>query len=221
MARIAVFGAGGRAGRAVTAEARERGHVVTAVVRDPSTHRDIEADGVGVLRGDITHPQAVASAAAGADAAVHAVTPASSPDQLGDFDRRFYIKATDALLEGLPLAGVSRLLAIGLFATLRDGGGHSVFDDPSIFPARLRPFALAHAAGLEQLQAAGTQIDWLMLTPPAQLELDAPRTGRYRIGGDTLPDPGSARLSYADLAVAIVDEIETPTHHRARVSVFN
>jgi putative NADH-flavin reductase len=59
-----------------------------------------------------------------------------------------------------------------------------------------------------------------MLTPPALLEPDGPRTGRYQVGGETRPQ-ASARLSYADLAVAMIDEIETPRHCRTRVSVFN
>jgi putative NADH-flavin reductase len=48
---------------------------------------------------------------------------------------------------------------------------------------------------------------------------DGPRTGRYEIGGETASP--SAYLSYADLAVAMVDEIEAPRHHRTRVSVYN
>jgi putative NADH-flavin reductase len=99
-------------------------------------------------------------------------------------------------------------------------------DDPEAYPPefrpfaeRLRPFAAAHAAGLDRLREAGPAVDWVMLTPPAWLEADGPRTGGYRIGGETAPPPGS-RLSYADLAVAAIDEIEAPRHHRARVSVF-
>ncbi|MDG4787920.1 hypothetical protein O7626_18570 [Micromonospora sp. WMMD1102] len=52
------------------------------------------------------------------------------------------------------------------------------------------------------------------------LTVDGPRTGRYRIGGDRAPAPELSQLSYADLAVATVDEIEAPRHHRRRVAVF-
>jgi uncharacterized protein len=68
---------------------------------------------------------------------------------------------------------------------------------------------------------ADTVVDWLMLTPPALLESAGPRTGRYRIGGETMPQSTTAQLSYADLAVAVIDEIDTPRHHRTRVSVFD
>ena len=80
-----------------------------------------------------------------------------------------------------------------------------------------RALQVAHTAGLDRLRAAGARVDWLVLTPPAALDPAGPRLGRYRTGGDTAPATG---LSYADLAVAVLDEIESPRHHRTRVSVF-
>lgn len=220
MKSIVVFGAGGRAGRAVTAEARERGHRVTAAVRDPAKYRDLETDGVAVVGGDVTDVAAVRSIAPGHDAAVHAVSPFTGPEQgFAALDPHFFVKAADALVDGLGAAGVPRLLVVGLFANLEDARGRPVMDDPSAFPPEIRPFAVAHTAGLERLRARDGVVDWLMLTPPALLDPAGPRTGRYRIGGETTPS-AAAHLSYADLAVAVVDEIETPRHHGTRVSVF-
>jgi hypothetical protein len=61
----------------------------------------------------------------------------------------------------------------------------------------------------------------VLAPPPTVLDNDAPRTGRYRIGGhQVLPsDEGATPFSYADLAVALLDEIDTPKHHRAVVAV--
>ncbi|WP_410812624.1 NAD(P)-dependent oxidoreductase [Micromonospora sp. 067-2] len=224
MSGIAIFGAGGRAGRAITAEARDRGHRVTAVVRDPRRHGDIAADGVSVVRGDVRDPQATSTISDGHEAVVSAVTPASGPEALADLghlDEQFFVHGVDALLDGLAHAGVNRLIVIGLFANLQDEHGRLVLDDHASFPSHLRPFALSHTAGLERLRAADTTVDWLMLTPPAVLSAAAPRTGRYRTGGDTVPSSGPASLSYADLAVAVLDEIEAPRHHRTRISVFD
>jgi hypothetical protein len=244
MAGIVVFGAGGRAGRAVTDEARGRGHRVTAVVRHPARYPELGADGVPVVRGDVTDPLSVAGIMGGQAAAVHAVSPFSGPEQGFDsLDPEFFVKAADALLAGLAGAGVRRLVAVGLFANLLGADGRPVMDDPAVLPPEIRPFALAHTAGLRRLREAteGTTgdggageggeredrtsegesgVDWVMLTPPARLEHGAARTGRYRLGGETAPD-GAAHLSYADLAVAVLDEIETPTRHRTRASVFN
>ncbi|WCN79414.1 NAD(P)-dependent oxidoreductase [Micromonospora sp. LH3U1] len=222
MSSIAVFGAGGRAGRATTAEARQRGHTVTAVVRDPDKHRGITAD--RVLRGDVRDAASVAAVSSGHDAVVNAVSPASDPEALAGLahlDEQFFVSSVDALLLGMERAEVGRLVLIGLFANLVDHHGRAVLDDPTLFPHELRPFALAHTAGLERLRSTGTTVDWVMLTPPALLDAAAPRTGQYRIGGETLPEGSPAGLSYADLAVAIVDEIDNPLHHRMRISVFD
>jgi putative NADH-flavin reductase len=220
MSNIVIFGAGGRVGRAITAEARERGHHITAVLRDPAKHGDIKMDGVAVVRGDITDARGVTAIVRGHDVAVHAVTPFSGPEQgFADLDPEFFVKAADALVHGMTGTGVPRLLVVGLFANLKDADGRLLMDDPSIFPPEIRPFAAAHTAGLERLRTRGTEIDWLMFTPPPLLK-KGPRTGRYLIGGEAAP-PASAELTYADLAVAMVDEIGTPQRHRTRVSVFN
>jgi putative NADH-flavin reductase len=224
MSDIAIFGAGGRAGRAVTAEARRRGHRVTAAVRDPQRYRHLSAEGVRVVRGDVTDVHDVSLTSRDHDAVVHAVSPASGPAALAaldHFDAEFFVRAADALRQGMTEAGVPRLVVVGLFATLDDGAGRPIMDDPSLFPAALRPFARAHGAGLDRLRATAGALDWLMLTPPAMLDADGPRTGHYRIGGDTLPPTEPVRLSYADLAVAVLDEIEAARHHRTRVSVYH
>ncbi|MEW2286474.1 NAD(P)H-binding protein [Streptomyces sp. NPDC047841] len=224
MSGIVVFGAGGRAGRAVTAEARARGYAVTAVVRDPARYPDLGAEGVTVVRGDVTDLRSVTGVAAGHAGAVHAVSPFSGPEQGFDtLDPGFFVKAADALLEGLAAAGVGRLVAVGLGANLLGADGRPVMDDPGAFPPAIRPFALAHTAGLHRLRERGDgPVDWVMLTPAGYLEHSGARTGRYRVGGERLPggDP-EPWLSYADLAVAVVDEIEQPVRHRKRVSVFN
>ncbi|WP_405642813.1 NAD(P)-dependent oxidoreductase [Streptomyces sp. NBC_00019] len=223
MSGIVVFGAGGRAGRAVTAEARRRGYEVTAAVRDPARYAELGADGVAVVRGDVTDPGSVGSVAGGHLAAVHAVSPFSGPEQGFDtLDPDFFVKAADALVGGLTAAGVRRLVAVGLGANLLGADGRPVMDDPSVFPPEIRPFALAHTAGLSRLRAEsdGGFVDWAMLTPGGGLEENAPRTGRYVLGGERVPE-GTRVLSYADLAVAVVDEIERPTAHRTRVSVVD
>ncbi|MEU6350495.1 NAD(P)H-binding protein [Streptomyces sp. NPDC047072] len=226
MSGIVVFGAGGRAGRAVTGEARQRGYEVTAVVREPSRYPDLGADGVTVVRGDVTDRESARAVVGGHVAAVHAVSPFSGPEQGFDtLDPEFFVRAADALLEGLAGEGVGRLVAVGLFANQLGADGRPVMDDPAVFPPEFRPFALAHAAGLERLRRDGESeaVDWVMLTPGGGLEQGAPRTGRYGWGEERVfgggPESGPSVLSYADLAVAVVDEVEAPSRHRVRVSV--
>lgn len=209
MSAIVVFGAGGRAGRAVVAEATGRGNRVTAVVRDPAKYPDLAAN---VVTGDISSASSVAEVAAGHDAAVHAAAALDRPADL------VFAEAALALLDGLPKASVSRLVAIGMAANLEVSPGVRVLDEPG-FPAEYLPFALGHTAGLHVLRAAPAELDWVMLAPPMVLD-EGPRTGRYRTGGDQVLTPGEpGHLSYADLAIAVVDEIETPKHHRTRIAI--
>jgi putative NADH-flavin reductase len=129
----------------------------------------------------------------------------------------FFVSGAHALLDGLGRAGVGRLVLVGIGTTLATPDGTVVHDTPG-FPAEGRAFSLGHAAELEVFRTAETEIDWLMLAPPpVVLDDEAPRTSRYRIGGGQVL--GDDAFSYADLAVALVDEIDTPKHHRTLAAV--
>ena len=127
----------------------------------------------------------------------------------------FSAEATRALLDGLARAGVGRLLVVGLATSLETEPRRRIMDAPA-FPLEHRPFSLGHAVSLRLLRASSSPVDWLMLTPPMTFSADAPRTGLYRAGDDRVL---GETLAYADLAVALIDEIETPTRHRTRVAV--
>lgn len=86
------------------------------------------------------------------------------------------------------------------------------------FPAKYLPFSLGHTAALHVLRAVSSPVDWLMMTPAGDFTADGERTGTYLLGGD-MPARLDGKLSYADFAIAMVDEIERPRHHRTRVSV--
>ncbi|MFI6736397.1 NAD(P)-dependent oxidoreductase [Nonomuraea sp. NPDC050451] len=221
MSKIVVFGAGGRAGVRVVAEAAGRGHEVTAVVRDPGKYAGVfpepGASGAGsptgrvrVVAGDVTDPAGVAEVAAGHDAAVQVAA------RLDMSSEEFYTAAARALVGGLGKAGVSRLVAVGIGSLLEVSPGVRLVDTPD-FPAEARAFSLGHAAELEVFEGSG--LDWVVLAPPPVfLDESASRTGRYRIGGGEVPALEPA-FSFADLGVAVVDEVERPRHHRVQVAV--
>jgi len=214
MGRLAVFGAGGTLGRMVVGEARGRGLEVSAAVRAPDRHGDLARDGVTVVRGDATDAASVADASRGHDAAIASLYQERVPHDV------FYAAAAAALLEGLAAAGVGRLVVVGAAPNLETEPGARLMDGPD-FPAEYLPFAYGHTAALHVLRAARSPVDWLMLTPPFVLDRDGPRTGDYRLGQDqVLVGPeGPTGLSYADLAIALVDEAQTPTRHRTRAAV--
>jgi uncharacterized protein len=76
------------------------------------------------------------------------------------------------------------------------------------------PFSLGHAAGLEELRAS--DLDWAYIAPAGDFDHAGARTGRYKIAdhGDM-----SSRISYADFAIVLLDEVDAPRHRRAAVSV--
>ncbi|RUL91494.1 NAD(P)H-binding protein [Verrucosispora sp. FIM060022] len=202
---IVVFGAGGRAGRQVVAEARRRGHQVTAVVRDPARHNNL-AD-VRIVAGDVTDAVSIAAAAAGHDAAISAAVDLSvSPHD-------FFTASSRALATGLAKAGVRRLVVVGLASIMPGASGAALMDGPG-YPNEYRSFYLGHAAGLEELQTC--DLDWAYMAPAGDFDHEGTRTGHYR-----LADHGDAasRISYADFAIALLDEIEAPRHHRVALSV--
>ncbi|GIG88078.1 NAD(P)-dependent oxidoreductase [Plantactinospora endophytica] len=202
---IVVFGAGGRAGRQAVAEARRRGHRVTAVVREPAGHGDL-AD-AQVVAGDVTDAVSVAQAAVGQDAAISAAVDLSVPPH------DFFTESSRALAAGLAKAGVRRLVVVGLASILPGASGAALMDEPG-YPNEYRSFYLGHAAGLDELR--GCDLDWAYLAPAGDFDRAGARTGRYRFAEHG--DPAS-RISYPDFAVALLDEIEAPRHHGAAVSV--
>ncbi|GIH46674.1 hypothetical protein SAMN05421833_103167 [Microbispora rosea] len=202
---IVIFGAGGRAGRQAVAEARRRGHRVTAVVRDPAGHGDL--GDVRVVAGDVTDPVSVERAAAGHDAAISAAADLSaSPHD-------FFTASARALSTGLAKAGVSRLVVVGLASVMPGASGAPLMDEPG-YPNEYRAFSLGHAAGLDELRAC--DLDWAYVAPAGDFDHDGTGTGGYLLAehGDM-----ASRITYADFAIALLDEAEAPRHHRAAVSV--
>ncbi|WP_024802978.1 NAD(P)-dependent oxidoreductase [Nocardia sp. BMG51109] len=221
---IVVFGAGGRAGRTVVGQALRRGRRVVGVVRDPRGHPDLADDtdaGLRIVAGDLTDPASAAAVVTDETAAlVNAVTPFTAPpDSFDDFDTAYYAHLVGNLVRAAGTSG-ARVVEIGLAATLKSGDGR-LYDDADAFPAFLRPFAEARMRGLAAWREASDQIDWLVVTPPPLLSPQAPPTGRYRLAGDILDSTLAAvPLSYTDLATAIVDQIDSPTHHRSQIAVY-
>ncbi|MFI5912603.1 NAD(P)H-binding protein [Dactylosporangium sp. NPDC051541] len=200
MTSVVVFGAGGRAGRAVLAAARARGVPATAVVRDNTKYPDI----LGARTGDATDAALVADVARGHDVAIVAVYSA----EVGTGD---YAKHTAALLAGLEAAAVPKLLLVGLATTLRaEPGGDRIFEAAEFNP-EWRPFSEGRAGELAVLEGYTGTVDWVVLTPPmALVEGDDPG---YRI-----QDLGSP-LTYAGLAAALLDEVAADRHHRVQIGV--
>ena len=196
--KVAVLGASGRAGSEITKELASRGHSVTAIARKPDAIP--AASGVTPVAGDASDPAALADLIKGSDAVISAL--------------HFDVPAA-TILGALKTAGVPRLLVTGGAASLEVAPGVLLFDTPQ-FPAEWKPIAKGGLTFLDDLRQE-TDIDWTFFSPAALIE-EGPRTGAYRTGGDQLvvDDKGDSRISFADYAIAMVDELEQHRHSRAR-----
>ncbi|MDN4149196.1 NAD(P)-dependent oxidoreductase [Pseudomonas tohonis] len=210
--KIALIGASGFVGSAVLAEALQRGHQVTALVRHPeklAAHEHLKA-----LQADIHDAAATASQLAGHDAVVHAFNPGWGREDI----REQFIAGTHSIFAATNQSGVRRLLVVGGAGSLYVAPGVQLIDTPH-FPAEYKEGAEGARQALNLIQAE-TALDWSFISPPALLQ-PGERTGRFRIGGNELLMDGDhpASVSVADLAVAIVDELENPQHIRQRFTV--
>ena len=126
-------------------------------------------------------------------------------------------------LAGQSAAAGARYVQLGGFSSLRPAPGEPRFVEGEI-PEQYRGEALeGEATRVLLADDAPEELDWLFLSPAGEYGAWVPgeRTGAYRLGGEIAlfaPD-GSSTISGADLAVAVVDEIETPAHHREHLSV--
>jgi putative NADH-flavin reductase len=211
--KIALFGANGTIGQRILREALDRGHEVTAIVRDPSRF-DQASEKLSAVAGDIADPLSIASAVKGHDVVISAVGP-----KLPHGDPQILVEAARSLLEGVERAGVKRLLVVGGAGSLEAAPGVQVVDTPD-FPAAWKPVALAHRDALDVYRNAQTDLDWTYVSPAALIQ-PGERTGKYRIGGDQLlvDEKGESHISAEDYAVALLDEVENPRHIRLRITV--
>lgn len=217
--KIALIGPTGFVGTAVLAELLQRGHQVTTLVRKVAIDTNAAPPaGLTVALADAFDTEAVTAAVRGHDAVVSAFNPGwQNPDLYEQF-----LRGSASIVRAVEASGVKRLLVVGGAGSLLVAPDLQLVDTPSFpdhVPAWVIPGARAARDALTALRS-NTALDWTFLSPPALLA-PGERTGTYRVGGDMLLMAGEAPagISVADLAVAIVDEIEQPRHVRARFTV--
>ncbi len=205
--QIAIAAANGRVGSLDAKEAVARGHEVTAVVREENktaAQAALVKDALALEKADLAGFDAVVDAVGGWTAETVGAIPAAAK-HLAD------------ILAGTPV----RLLVVGGAGSLFVNKEHTltVADSPD-FPADWKPLAAAHADALSDLRTR-KDLKWTYISPAADFQADGPRTGAYDLNGeDFSPNAaGQSVLSYADFAIAMVDEIENAAHVGERISL--
>lgn len=202
MSKIAIIGATGRAGSQLLEEALRRGHTVTAIARNTAT---IAArPGLIVKQADALDATTLQQAISGNDVVISAAHFATLP--------------AAAVIGPVKQAGVKRLLVVGGAGSLLLPGGGRVIDSAG-FPAEYKAEASAGAVFLDTLRQE-KELDWSFLSPSAEF-VETERTGTFRLGQDDLLVSSEDRswISFADFAIALIDEVQTPKHSRQRFTV--
>lgn len=205
--KIAIICANGKAGQLIAKEAVDRGLDVTAVVRGENRSAAPNAlikDLYDLTRDDL----------AGFDAVIDAFG-AWTEDTLPQHSTS--LKHLCDILSGTD----TRLLVVGGAGSLYTNPGHTacVTDGPD-FPDTFKPLAAAMGQALQELRSRD-DVRWTYISPAADFQADGARNGAYSLGGEelTLNAKGESVISYADYAIAMVDEAVNGNHVRERISV--
>lgn len=209
MMKIAVIGAAGKAGKFIVNEALSRGHEVTAIVRDTTKLanpdvRIVQKDVFQLTSEDITPFDVVVNAFG------------APPGQ-----EHLHVEAGKVLIEAVKGAPNTRLFVVGGAGSLfvDEQQTTRLMDTPE-FPSIYFATASNQGQNLSDLQAA-QGIRWTFLSPAAFFNPEGKRTGAYKKGKDHLivNSAGKSYISYADYAVAVLDELERPEHINERFTV--
>lgn len=206
--KIGIIGATGKAGNKILAEAVSRGHEVIAIVRNAAK---LQNQTVAVLEKDVF--DLTSADINGFDVVVNAFGAPMGQETL-------HVEAGRHLIEIFKEAKDTKLFVVG--------GAGSLFVDPEKtvrvietpdFPDMFKATASNQGQNLADLQ--GSTITWTFLSPSAFFDPEGPRTGKYIEGKDHLlvNEQGESYVSYADFAIAVLDEIENPKHINERFTV--
>lgn len=205
--KIAVICANGKAGRQIVKEAVARNMDVTAVVRG-----DNQTEAEKALKKDLF--DLTASDLQGYDVVIDAFG-AWTEDTLPQHSTS--LKHLCNILSGTDI----RLLVVGGAGSLYVNPEHTVqVSDGPDFPDIFKPLAATMAKALSELRQRN-DVKWTYLSPAGDFQADGERTGKYILAGEelTLNAKGESVISYADYAIAMIDEAENGNHIQQRISV--
>ena len=211
---VVLIGASGFVGTAILNELLNRGHKVTAIVRDP-TKVTASNPNLKVVQADVTDTDVLIEASKGKDAVISAYNPGWKNPNIYEETLKNYPLIVDSVKK----AGVERLLIVGGAGTLFYAPGKMVMDADDI-PAKLLPGIKSLGEFYLNTLRKENDIDWIFLSPAANMT-PGERTGKFRIGKDDLVVGvnGDSNISVEDYAVAMVDELEQKHHHKERFTI--
>lgn len=208
--KIGIIGASGKVGKLVLEESIERGHEVTAIVRNASK---LSSSNINILEKEIY--DITSEDLKDLDVVVNAF---GAP--LGEEES--HVKAGHVLIEALKETDTRAIIVGGAGSLYVDEAQTTKLMDTPEFSELFGPTAKGQSRNLEDLKAS-KGINWTFLSPSADFDAEGPKTKNYQTGKDNLliNSKGNSYVSYADFAFALVDEIENPQHKNERFTVVS
>jgi len=205
--KIIVLGAAGKAGKLIVEEALNRGLEVTAVVREGSSYANNRAQ---IVRKDAK--KLTAADIAGANVIINATAAWAEFGEHVAICKHIVSLIRGSSVRFLVVGGASSLYTDDTYLT-------QLWDSPN-FPTEWKPMANGQRAELAYLRDT-KDVLWTFISPAADFDADGAHTGGYKIGGEVmaLNSEGKSRISYADYAIAMIDEAISGTHINARINV--
>lgn len=214
MKNIVLIGASGFVGSAILKESLDRGYTVKAVVRNPEKVH-AENKNLQLVKADVADVKQLAEVIKGADAVISAYNPGwSNPNIYNDT-----LIGYRAIIDAVKQAGVTRLQIVGGAGSLLVAPGKTVLQS-GVIPDAIKPGVESLAKVLTDYLLPEKQLDWVFFSPAGTIE-PGERTAKYRLGKDNLivDEKGNSKISVEDYAKAMLDELETPKHHRERFTI--
>ena len=179
MKNVVLIGASGFVGTAILNELLNRGHKVTAIVRDLAKVTASNPN-LKVVQADVTDTDVLIEASKGKDAVISAYNPGWKNPNIYEETLKNYPLIVDSVKK----SGVERLLIVGGAGTLFYAPGKMVMDADDV-PAKLLPGIKSLGEFYLNTLRKENDIDWIFLSPAANMT-PGERTGKFRIGKDDL-----------------------------------
>ncbi|HWJ26704.1 MAG TPA: NAD(P)-dependent oxidoreductase [Flavisolibacter sp.] len=214
--KIALIGASGFVGTAILKEALERGHDVTAIVRNPE-RITMNHPNLIIREGDVFDPKHITELVNDQDVVISAYNPGwTNPNIYNEF-----VEGAKSVQAAVKNSNVKRLIVVGGSGSLFVKEGVQLIDTPH-FPAEWKAGALGARDYLNILKDE-KDLEWTFLSPAIEMHhgTSGERRGAYRTGleNPVFNEEGRSVISVEDTAVAVIDEAEHPQHIRKRFTV--
>jgi putative NADH-flavin reductase len=205
--KLAIFGATGKTGLEVVKQSLEKGHQVTAFVRDPA-RMPVEHDGLALVTGDVFDPESVAQAVQGQDAVICA---------LGSSELKktaIRSEGTANIVKAMKEQNIQRLLVVSAMGTGESWDTLSLVNK-FFYATLLKSSREDHEAQEAAVKESG--LHWTIIRPSGLT--DEPQTGAYEVGENILAK--TSKIARTDVADLILKELEQNAFVRKAVTITN